>query len=94
MSNNTIRGDRKEILPLHLFANLSFLFLALLNLYYIDVLYQFEWINILFFLVKNNSFQKKEYAQLITTIFFATSKIKTFLLIVNVKLIYADTASS
>jgi hypothetical protein len=28
-----------------LFANLFFLFLAIMNIYYIDILYPFEWMN-------------------------------------------------
>jgi hypothetical protein len=36
-----------------LFADLSFLFLAIMNLYCIDVLYPFEWMNIFYFVKKN-----------------------------------------
>ena len=37
-----------------LFTDSSFLFLAILNLYCIDVLYQFEWMNIVYFCQKMN----------------------------------------
>jgi hypothetical protein len=35
-----------------LFADLSFLFLAIMNLYYIDVLFLFELMNIIYFIKK------------------------------------------
>jgi len=38
-----------------LFADSSFLFLANLDLYCIDVLYQFEWMNIVYFCKKKKS---------------------------------------
>jgi len=38
-----------------LFTYSSFSFLANLNLYYIDVFYQFEWMNIVYFCKKKNS---------------------------------------
>jgi hypothetical protein len=38
-----------------LFADLSFLFLAIMNLYYIDVLFLFEWMNIVYFVKKKKT---------------------------------------
>jgi len=43
-----------------LFTNSSFLFLVNLNMYCIDVIYQFEWMNIVYF-YKKNAMLKMEY---------------------------------
>ena len=43
-----------------LFANLSFLFLAIMNLYYIDVLFLFEWMNIVYFVKKKKTLIKNK----------------------------------
>jgi len=44
-----------------LFTDSSFLFLANLNLHCIDVLYQFEWINVVYFCQKKNYWHKVDY---------------------------------
>jgi len=44
-----------------LFTDSSFFFLANLDLYYIDVLYQFEWINIVYFCQKKDHFSNMMY---------------------------------
>jgi hypothetical protein len=40
-----------------LFADSSFLFLAIMNLYYIDVLFLFEWMNIICFVKKKKNIE-------------------------------------